>query len=229
MKIGITKFPGTNNEQDVARILYSLNLEYEYIFPNDVDNLEETEALILAGGFSYGDYLRPGVIASHSPIAKELYHYINSDRYIIGICNGFQILCELGILPGILTTNTSTKFICKWVNIRTEQTFSNLLSGLDDNKIKIPIAHYEGRYFDIPKHILELEKTKRIAFRYCNEEKEITEESNPNGSIGNIAGILNSKGNVLGMMPHPERASFAYLGSKDGRFIFENLKKVLRC
>lgn len=185
--------------------------------------------MIIAGGFSYGDYLRPGAIASHSPIAKKLPEYVESGKFVIGICNGFQILCELGLLPGILTTNTSTKFICKWVNISTEQTSCSLLKGMENKKLKLPIAHYEGRYYSEPANIQRLGNNNQIAFSYCNEQGEINEESNPNGSLENIAGIVNKTGNVLGMMPHPERASFLYLGSEDGKIIFENLKEELTC
>ena len=229
MKIGITKFPGTNNEQDVVRTLKSLDMDYTYIFPNEVNLLAEIDALVIAGGFSYGDYLRPGAIASHSQVAQHLGKFAEDGNYIIGICNGFQILCELGILPGILITNNSTKFICKWVNIISEGSNSALLEGTEKRKLRLPIAHFDGRYFDEENNVKKLIRHSQVGFRYCNDNKEISKDSNPNGSIENIAGIINSNGNVLGMMPHPERASFSYLGSDDGRIIFKNLRNVIKC
>ena len=229
MQVGITKFPGTNNELDVKRILDKLEVENALIFPDEVDKMEEMDALVLAGGFSYGDYLRPGIIAVQTPIMENLPDYINSNRFVIGICNGFQMLCETSILPGILSTNTSTKFISKWINMKVEKTNSPLLKGLENRVLKIPIAHFEGRYYNTEEEIKKLSDENQIAFKYCNVDGEISSEANPNGSVENIAGITNSKGNVLGMMPHPERASFDYLGSDDGRIIFENLIEELKC
>jgi len=204
-------------------------VDYEYIFPDDVEIFQEMDAIVLAGGFSYGDYLRPGAIAAHSAIINELKDFVEKERFIIGICNGFQILCETNILPGILTTNTSTRFISKWVYITTEETTSPLLDGMKDKVLKIPIAHFDGRYYDLPEKIQELKQSKLIAFRYCDNEGTTTQESNLNGSLKNIAGIVNKKGNVLGLMPHPERASFNYLSSEDGKMIFTNLIGELKC
>jgi len=204
-------------------------VDYEYIFPDDVEIFQEMDAIVLAGGFSYGDYLRPGAIAAHSAIINELKDFVEKERFIIGICNGFQILCETNILPGILTTNTSTRFISKWVYITTEETTSPLLDGMKDKVLKIPIAHFDGRYYDLPEKIKELKQSKLIAFRYCDNEGTTTQESNLNGSLKNIAGIVNKKGNVLGLMPHPERASFNYLSSEDGKMIFTNLIGELKC
>ena len=229
MQIGITKFPGTNNELDVKRVLDSMDIENELIYPNDVKKMDDSDALILAGGFSYGDYLRPGIIAVQTPIIENLPSYANSGKFVIGICNGFQMLCEASLLPGILSTNTSTKFISKWVHIKTTKTTSPLLKGMEDTILKLPIAHFEGRYYNIQEEITKLSNQNQIAFKYCSNEGEISSENNPNGSIDNIAGIVNAEGNVLGMMPHPERASFSYLGSDDGRTIFENLKEELKC
>jgi phosphoribosylformylglycinamidine synthase len=229
MQIGITKFPGTNNELDVKRILNELGIKNELIYPNDVRRMDEMDALILAGGFSYGDYLRPGIIAVQTPVIENLRHYVETGKFVIGICNGFQMLCETSLLPGILSTNTSTKFISKWVNIRTIETESPLLKGMEGRILKLPIAHFEGRYYNKFDEIEKLEIEKQIAFKYCNTEGEISPNDNPNGSVENIAGIVNKKGNVLGMMPHPERASFEYLGSDDGKIIFENLIEELKC
>jgi phosphoribosylformylglycinamidine synthase len=229
MQVGITKFPGTNNELDVRRVLDSLGIKNELIYPNDIKKMDEMDALILAGGFSYGDYLRPGIIAVQTPIIENLHEYAKSERFVIGICNGFQMLCETSLLPGILSTNTSTKFISKWVKIKTSANGSPLLKGMENKILKIPIAHFEGRYYDKNEKITKLSEKNQIAFKYCNSEGEISTENNPNGSVENIAGIVNEKGNVLGMMPHPERASFQYLGSDDGRIIFENLIEELKC
>ncbi len=228
MQIGVTKFPGTNNEQDVLRALKSLNVKGELIYPWEEKKLEDLDALVLAGGFSYGDYLRPGGIAAQSPVAEKLIDFEKNGKFIIGICNGFQILCETKILPGVLTTNLSTKFICKWVNIKTETAHSPLLKNLAPI-IKIPIAHYEGRYYHNASGIKKINTEDSVAFRYCNEQGEITQESNPNGSMENIAGIVNAKGNILGMMPHPERASFDYLGTDFGKQIFVNLIEEIKC
>lgn len=227
--IGITKFPGTNNEQDVERVLKELNIQNELILPNETYKIQKMDAIILAGGFSYGDYLRPGIIAAQTPIIDKLKEYIESDHFVIGICNGFQILCEINVLPGILTTNLSTKFISKWVHIKSEISDSPLLKNMGNSIIKIPIAHFDGRYYNNSEDIPILKRNKLIAFRYCDSTGTYTDESNPNGSIENIAGLINEKGNVLGMMPHPERASFDYLGSSDGKLLFENLKEVLKC
>ncbi|MHA1346174.1 MAG: phosphoribosylformylglycinamidine synthase I [Candidatus Heimdallarchaeaceae archaeon] len=228
MRIGITKFPGTNNEQDVLRVLRNFNVNGELIYPLEDKKLQDLDALVLAGGFSYGDYLRPGGIAAQSPVIEELKDFEESGKFIIGICNGFQILCETKILPGVLTTNLSTKFICKWIYIKTENVCSPLLQNLAPI-IKIPIAHYKGRYYHDSIGVNKINASNSVAFRYCNENGEISEESNPNGSLGNIAGLVNTKGNILGMMPHPERASFDYLGSDSGRQIFENLIEEIKC
>jgi phosphoribosylformylglycinamidine synthase len=229
MQVGITKFPGTNNELDVKRILDNLEIENTLIYPNEVTKMNEMDALVLAGGFSYGDYLRPGIIAVQTPIMENLPKYVKSDRFVIGICNGFQMLCETSILPGVLSTNTSTKFISKWVNIKTINTNSPLLQGMDNSILRIPIAHFEGRYYNTNEEIRKLADENQIAFKYCSEKGEISSNANPNGSTENIAGIINTKGNVLGMMPHPERASFDYLGSEDGKVIFRNLSEELKC
>jgi phosphoribosylformylglycinamidine synthase len=229
MQVGITKFPGTNNELDVKRILDDLGIRNTLIYPNEVEKMNEMDALVLAGGFSYGDYLRPGIIAVQTPVMENLPKYVKSDRFVIGICNGFQMLCETSILPGVLSTNTSTKFISKWVNIKAINTNSPLLQGIEKNILRIPIAHFEGRYYNTNEEIRKLADENQIAFKYCNENGEISSHANPNGSVENIAGITNTKGNVLGMMPHPERASFDYLGSEDGKVIFENLLEELKC
>lgn len=229
MQIGITKFPGTNNEQDVARIINELGMETVYIPHYESQLVSNMDAIVLAGGFSYGDYLRPGVIAAHSQLMNRIIEFARDGSVVIGICNGFQMLCETGLLPGVLLTNTSTKFISKWVNIRVNKTVSPLLKNLEGEVLKLPIAHYEGNYYDIQRNIESLKKNHQIVLQYCDEEGKIIPESNPNGSTLNIAGIVNKHGNILGMMPHPERASFNYLRGTDGRIIFSNLKETLKC
>ena len=193
------------------------------VYPWEDKKLDDLDALVLAGGFSYGDYLRPGGIAAQSPVAEKLTDFEKSGKFAIGICNGFQILCETKILPGVLTTNLSTKFICKWINIKTENAHSPLLQNLEP-VIRIPIAHYEGRYYDDSEGIKKTNTTDSVAFRYCDEHGEVNQESNPNGSLENVAGIVNAKGNILGMMPHPERAVEKILGSTDGLRLFESLQ-----
>ncbi len=229
MKIGVTKFPGTNNEQDVLRALSELNVKGILVKQYENKPLDDFDALIIAGGFSYGDYLRPGVLAAHSPMMEELQSFVDSGRFVIGICNGFQILCETRILPGVLTTNTSTKFISKWIYLRSEDSNSPLLRDIKSKVLRLPIAHFDGRYYNKEKEIDQLKSKNQVAFQYCDENGKITLDSNPNGSANNIAGITNSRGNALGLMPHPERASFEYLGSKDGMQIFVNLLEEIKC
>ncbi|MHA1223096.1 MAG: phosphoribosylformylglycinamidine synthase I [Candidatus Heimdallarchaeaceae archaeon] len=229
MNIGVTKFPGTNNEQDVLRTLSKFNVSGTLLKPYSNVNLTDFDALILAGGFSYGDYLRPGAIAAQSILIEQLKSFVEAGHFVIGICNGFQILCETGILPGALTTNTSTRFISKWVYIKSQGSNSPLLQNLENKIFRLPIAHFEGRYYAKEKEVEQLQLKKQLAFQYCDENGFISEQSNPNGSTSNIAGITNSQGNVLGLMPHPERASFAYLGSTDGEQIFRNLVEEIKC
>lgn len=228
MKIGVTKFPGTNNEQDVLRALSSFGVEGVLIYEKDADKLKDLNALIIAGGFSFGDYLRPGVIAAKTAIMQELPKFVEQGNFVIGICNGFQILCETGILPGVLTTNRSTKFVSRWVYVKINKSNSVLLRNSENKIWRIPIAHFDGNYYATNSQIIELKKKNQIALQYCDEKGVISEDSNPNGSVDNIAGITNKEGNVLGLMPHPERASFNYLGSEDGRTIFQNLIEELK-
>ncbi len=228
MKIGVTKFPGTNNEQDIVRVLQSLNVQNQLIGPYDAEKLNQLDAVVIAGGFSYGDYLRPGIIAAKTQMTEGIKKFVEEGKFVLGICNGFQILCEAGILPGVLTTNTSTKFISKWIRIKTEHTSSIFLKEMESMILNIPIAHFEGNYYNPSEGVDLLKSNNQIAFRYCTKEGIVDELSNPNGSIENIAGIISKEGNVLGMMPHPERASFDYLGSEDGRKIFTNLIEELK-
>jgi phosphoribosylformylglycinamidine synthase len=187
------------------------------------------DAIILPGGFSYGDYLRTGAIARFSPVMKAVRDFAADGGIVLGICNGFQILCEAGLLPGALMRNKSLKYVCEHVNIRVERVNTPFTSGyLNEQVLSIPIAHGEGNYFCDEATMAELESQNRIIFRYCDSGGAVTDESNPNGSLDNIAGITNREGNVLGMMPHPERASESALGGKDGRALFLSLAESLR-
>jgi phosphoribosylformylglycinamidine synthase len=191
-------------------------------------DLQGVDFIFLPGGFSYGDYLISGAVARFSPIMEQVIEHANKGGYVMGICNGFQILCEAGLLPGVLMHNNSHKFICKNVHLKPVNTNSLITNGLSTSDVlKVPIAHAEGNYFAMSDTIKEIEDNNQILFRYCNESGEITDEANPNGSINNIAGVTNKNQNVFGMMPHPERAAESVLGNEDGRRLFESiLEKV---
>jgi len=223
MKFGVVIFPGSNCDMDMIYVLESiLKKEVVKLWHKDT-NLQECDFIILPGGFSFGDYLRSGAIAKFSPIMKELIGFANAGGFVMGICNGFQILCETGLLPGALLHNTNHKFICKNIHLKTISDNSILTNMIGDKSLKMPIAHGEGRYFAEAKTIAELETNDQILFKYCNEKGEITEDSNPNGSIKNIAGVCNKDRNVFGMMPHPERAADIELKSTNGRKLFESI------
>ncbi len=223
MKFGVVIFPGSNCDMDMIYVLESiLKKEVVKLWHKDT-NLQECDFIILPGGFSFGDYLRSGAIAKFSPIMKEIIGFANAGGFVMGICNGFQILCETGLLPGALLHNTNHKFICKNIHLKTISDNSILTNMIGDKSLKMPIAHGEGRYFAEAKTIVELETNDQILFKYCNEKGEITEDSNPNGSIKNIAGVCNKDRNVFGMMPHPERAADIELKSTNGRKLFESI------
>src|SRR5579872_1460185 len=228
MKTRIIVFPGSNCDHDAMHAVKNImhNPDTEFIWHKEESIGKNVDLVILPGGFSYGDYLRTGAIARFSPVMKDMIRFANNGGTVLGICNGFQVLCESGLLPGVLIRNEGLKFRCKWVNLRAENTdtrFTNAL--LPGEVIKIPIAHGEGLYMADPHVIEELEKNKQVVFRYSTESGEITPEANANGSVNNIAGIINKEGNVMGMMPHPERACEAILGSADGRKIFSSLMR----
>lgn len=228
MKFGVVVFPGSNCDMDMIYVLESiLKKEVVKLWHKDTD-LQECDFIILPGGFSFGDYLRSGAIAKFSPIMKEIIGFANAGGFVMGICNGFQILCETGLLPGALLHNTNNKFICKNVYLKTISENTIVTNMIGSKSVKIPIAHGEGRYFSDDKTIIALEKNDQILFKYCTQDGEITDEANPNGSIKNIAGICNRDRNVFGMMPHPERASDIELKSTNGRKLFESiLSKVI--
>lgn len=225
MKFGIIVFPGSNCDHD-AYYATSINAgaKAEYIWHKDKELPKDIDVVILPGGFSYGDYLRSGSIARFSPIMKEVIKFANSGGYVIGVCNGFQILTEAHLLPGALLRNKSLHFICKDVNLKVENTDTVFTKEISkDNPIKIPVAHGEGNYFARPELIKELESENRVIFRYADSLGNVNEDNNPNGSINNIAGIINKEKNVLGMMPHPERYSDELLGCNDGLSIFKSI------
>lgn len=223
MKIGIAVFPGTWSETDTHYATQDvLGITSEYIWHKD-QNLNNVDFIILPGGFSYGDYLRTGAIASFSPIMEKIKEFANSGGPVLGICNGFQILCESNLLPGILIRNKTLSFVCKNSNLKVNNNskFTNLYKK--DQIIKIPISHGEGNYQADKNTINKLEEENRIIFRYSSTSGDISEEYNPNGSINNIAGIINDAGNILGMMPHPEKACEKIIGSDDGLGIFSSI------
>lgn len=224
MKFGVVIFPGSNCDEDVIYVLeHIMGHEVVRLWHKD-HNLQGVDFIVLPGGFSFGDYLRSGAIARFSPLMQEVIQFANKGGFVLGICNGFQILTEAGLLPGALLHNDTRKFICKNVHIKADTTNSLITSGLDTNKaLKIPIAHGEGNYFTDTATLNRLQENDQILFRYCDEVGNVTKESNPNGSLNNIAGVCNIKRNVFGMMPHPERASDALLGNQDGLGIFESI------
>jgi phosphoribosylformylglycinamidine synthase subunit PurQ / glutaminase len=224
MKIGVVTFPGSNCDYDCYKAARELlDADTVYLWHGDHD-LKGVDVVFLPGGFSYGDYLRAGSIASLSPIMREVKEFASGGGLVVGICNGFQILCEAGLLPGALIRNQSLKFRSRWVHLRVERTVAPFTSGYEaGDVIRVPIAHGEGCYVAPPGIVEQMEASGRVIFRYCTPDGQVTAEANPNGSVGNIAGIINEGGNVLGMMPHPERAVDALLGSVDGAGLFRSL------
>lgn len=224
MKFGIVVFPGSNCDHDVYHVFRDvLGANVEFIWHKET-SLRLFNGIILPGGFSYGDYLRAGAIARFSPVMKEVIEYANSGGRVLGICNGFQVLLEANLLPGALITNDHLRFRCQDVFIRVNNCDSYFCKNYQESQVlKMPIAHHSGSYFADEDTLKVLECEKRIVFQYCTSEGELTSEANPNGSLLNIAGILNEKKNVLGMMPYPERAAEKILGSEDGLGIFQSL------
>jgi phosphoribosylformylglycinamidine synthase len=224
MKFGIVTFPGSNCDYDAYRAVVDvLGEEAVYIWHKDHD-LQGSDVVVLPGGFSYGDYLRPGAIARFSPVMSEVVEHARKGGIVIGICNGFQIACEAGLLPGALLRNASLQFVSAPVNLRVENSNTLFTSGYDEGQvIRIPIAHGDGRYTASDTELDALEQNHQIVFRYVDAEGDTTDDANPNGSARSIAGIVNAEGNVLGMMPHPERALDDLLGSRDGIALFESL------
>ncbi len=228
MKFGVIVFPGSNCDHDAYHVVSKhVGQPVDFVWHKQT-NLSAYDALIVPGGFSYGDYLRAGALAKFSPVMTAVKDFAASGKFVFGVCNGFQILCEAGLLPGALMRNRDLHFICQHVNVRVENAQTPYTTELDAGEVlSIPIAHAEGNYVCDDATLAELESNKQIIFRYCDENGEITDAANPNGARSNIAGICNKEGNVLGMMPHPERACEELLGSNDGRDIFRSLTKSI--
>jgi phosphoribosylformylglycinamidine synthase len=227
MKFGVIVFPGSNCDDDMVHVLGDvMGQEVTKIWHKDTDlhGFGDGDCVVLPGGFSYGDYVRAGAIAQFSPIMRAVKDFAAAGGYVFGVCNGFQVLCESHLLPGVLLRNADQQFICKNVWLRPVTNNSPITAGLDLTRaLKIPIAHAEGRYFADEKILDALEHNDQVLFRYCTPDGEITAAANPNGAARNIAGICNERRNVFGMMPHPERASESVLGNEDGRGLFEAL------
>ena len=221
MKSKVIVFPGSNCDRDVAVAIRKISGSEPQMVWHKETSLSNSDLIIVPGGFSYGDYLRCGAIASTSPIINEVVKKANEGVPVIGICNGFQILIETSLLDGALIRNNSLSFICRDVYIKSENQTS--IFTKKTNIAKMPIAHNEGNYFASDETLKKIVDNDQVAFKYCNQEGEITSQSNPNGSLENIAGILNDRKNVLGLMPHPERAAESALGCEDGKYIFESI------
>jgi phosphoribosylformylglycinamidine synthase len=228
MRFAVLVFPGTWSDGDCYHaITHGLGEEAAFVWHKETD-LSRFDAVILPGGFSYGDYLRCGAIARFSPVMEAVARHAATGRPVIGICNGFQILCEAGLLPGVLMRNDSLQFRCQWVHLRTETANSPFTNALRPGQVlRVPISHGEGRYYADAETLARLNAEHRVAFRYCDAEGAVTAEANPNGALENIAGVLNEGRNVLGMMPHPERASEALMGGEDGLLIWRSMVGAL--
>ncbi|MCX6827444.1 MAG: phosphoribosylformylglycinamidine synthase subunit PurQ [candidate division Zixibacteria bacterium] len=224
MRFGVVTFPGSNCDYDAYSAIKLIGEKVEFLWHQSADLLN-SDVIILPGGFSYGDYLRSGAIARFSPIMKEVIKFASTGGMVIGVCNGFQILVESGLLPGALMRNDQLRFSCKYVYLRVERIDNPFTSGcIRGEVLKIPIAHKDGNYYNFQADIETLKRNNQILFRYCDKNGHVTDESNPNGSIDNIAGVANSGGNVIGMMPHPERAVENILGSADGLKVFNSIR-----
>ena len=224
VKFGVVVFPGSNCDHDAYYVAKKiLRQDAVFLWHKEAD-LKGVDVVVLPGGFSYGDYLRCGAIARFSPVMKEVIRFARDGGMVIGICNGFQILLEAGLLPGVLLRNASLLFTCKQVHIRVENPATHFTGQCRGGEVlTVPVAHGEGNYFTDPETLERLEANGQVVFRYCERDGTLSDKANPNGSLGNIAGIINEEGNVLGMMPHPERASDPLLGHIDGQKIFRSI------
>jgi phosphoribosylformylglycinamidine synthase subunit PurQ / glutaminase len=228
MKSAVIVFPGSNREQDVAdAIERATGKQPAHIWHRDTE-LPDVDLIVLPGGFSYGDYLRTGAIAARSPIMTEVKRRAERGTPVIGICNGFQILCEAGLLPGVLLTNASLKFICRNVNLKVETSQSLFTQRYSTGQVlSVPVAHHDGNFFADPATLDRIEEKGQVAFRYCDADGNVTTDANRNGSARNIAGVFNGTKNVLGLMPHPENATDPLLGSTDGKPLFDALAETV--
>lgn len=229
MRIGIVVFPGSNCDHDCQYVLQDvLGQSVEMIWHKHT-SLSNLDALVLPGGFSYGDYLRTGAIARFSPVMGLVQDFVRRGGLVIGICNGFQILLEAGLLPGAMLRNTSLHFVCTDAHLRVENAATAFTSRCEPGQVlKIPIAHADGNYYTDPVTLAGLQANAQVVLRYCSSDGHVTTEANPNGSVDNIAGIVNAQGNVLGMMPHPDRSAEQVLGSNDGQLIFLSMLDALK-
>lgn len=226
MKFGVVVFPGSNCDQDAVDALTLMDQDVVKLWHKD-HNLQGCDFIILPGGFSYGDYLRTGAVARFSPIMTEVIAHANRGGYLIGFCNGFQILAEANLVPGVLLRNTSQQYICKNIYLSPQSPDALLTAGLDRSAYKIPMAHGDGRYFADADTLKSLNDNNQVLFRYCDQYGNVTDAANPNGSLENIAGVTNKTKNVFGMMPHPERAADPALGNTDGRLILDQMLRIV--
>jgi phosphoribosylformylglycinamidine synthase subunit PurQ / glutaminase len=228
MKFGVLVFPGSNCDHDTYNVVGGVMAQPVTYLWHESTDLEGCDAVLVPGGFAYGDYLRTGAIARFAPIMQSVRRFGEAGGLVLGICNGFQILCEAGMLPGALMRNAGLRYICKQVNLRVETDNSPFTDGLARGQaLRMPIGHMEGNYFCDAATLETLRREDRIAFRYATAAGDVTAEANPNGSLDNIAGILSEGRNVLGMMPHPDRSSEALLGSADGLLLFQSMARSL--
>lgn len=228
MRASVIVFPGSNCDRDVAVALRAAAGRAPDMIWHGETSLPSTDLIVLPGGFSYGDYLRPGAMAAHSPIMRAVIEKARSGVPVLGICNGFQVLTEAGLLPGVLMRNASLKFVCKDVRLRVEKSDNMFCSAYSAGQvITIPIAHHEGNYFADDETLARIEGEGRVAFRYCDAEGNVSAKANPNGSRNNIAGLLDESGKVLGLMPHPERLADPLLGGTDGCKLFQSIVRTL--
>jgi len=224
LKFGVVVFPGSNCDYDTYYALKEVLRQETVLLWHKDHDLQGVDCVVLPGGFSYGDYLRAGAIARFSPLMQEVREFAAKGGRVLGICNGFQVLLELGLLPGAMLRNKNLKFLCQFVHLRVENAGTLFTRRARKGQVlRLPIAHFDGLYYAPLATLQELEENRQVVLRYVDEKGEPTEEANVNGSASNIAGLVNERGNVLGLMPHPERASEALLGSEDGRLIFESL------
>jgi phosphoribosylformylglycinamidine synthase I len=224
VKFGVVTFPGSNCDMDTVHVFREVLKQPTVGLWHKDHDLQGVDCVVLPGGFSYGDYLRSGAIARFSPLMTEVVKFAGTGGIVLGICNGFQVLLELNLLPGAMIRNKNLKFLCRHVTLRVENAGTRFSRKAKKGQIlNIPIAHFDGNYYAAPETMKEIEDGGQVVLRYCDESGALTEESNVNGSLHSIAGLMNKKGNVMGMMPHPERAAEKILGSADGLFILESL------
>jgi phosphoribosylformylglycinamidine synthase I len=231
VSIAVVRFPGTNNDKDVFRALSQVSGANPYLLPSrkGIAGLKDAAAVVIPGGFSYGDYLRPGAVASVEAVAQGIRDLADDGMPILGIANGFQILTEMGLLPGVLLPNSSGRFVCQWVYLHVSDTDTIFTEGMENAVIRLPIAHAEGNYYCSQEDLAALRDENRIPLRYCDSRGSVVPEANPTGSLENIAGAINQRGNIMGLMPHPDRACRQILGSVDGLMILENFVRAAKC